>query len=242
MPFAASAVRLFVEFVEGSIYTHVLAARSPHLKYVDEGKIPKNRDLGIFCHARHGFGYQGRELDLCDGDGQRGDGAGVSNRSCNRITRSILSSYPPRFFALATFSSSFLLRTFYSLEHFYRSGRIQPLKFAKRSDRRRILDASSFNNNLLFFLLSSFYSISFFFHFKSDPSRVRRLVTIKFHVFPFMKFLLVSRHRYTIVQPVDFITCLHYCSVRFLFTQSVFFELFLLASSGNTIETIRATC
>lgn len=97
--FAASAARLFEGF-----HLHPRVTRTAcFLPIVDEGKIPKNRDLGIFWHARHEFGYQERELDLCDGDGQRGDGAQVSNRSCNRITRSILSSYPPRFFALRFF-------------------------------------------------------------------------------------------------------------------------------------------
>lgn len=46
--FAASAVRLFVASKD-SIYIHVLAenrAFLPHLKYVDERKMSKNRDLG----------------------------------------------------------------------------------------------------------------------------------------------------------------------------------------------------
>lgn len=129
-----------------------------------------------------------RELDLCDGDGQRGDGAEVSNHSCNRITRSILSSYPPRFFALATFWSSFLLQALLSGTFLSKWPDPTP-KFTKRSDRRRIrfcsysflfhlVFSTSFLNriqtaessgwlqsNFMFFLLWNFYSCRVTLHY-----------------------------------------------------------------------------
>lgn len=189
--FAVSAVRLFVAS-KGSIYIHVLAENCVFLPIWNTWTREKCRRIAIlariFCHARHEFGYQGRELDLCDGDGQRGDGAEVSNHSCNRITRSILSSYPPRFFALATFWSSFLLQALLSGTFLSKWPDPTP-KFTKRSDRRRIrfcsysflfhlVFSTSFLNriqtaessgwlqsNFMFFLLWNFYSCRVTLHY-----------------------------------------------------------------------------
>lgn len=102
--FSQHQLRLFVASKEGcspSTSTFYVAV-FPLVKYVDEGKCRRTAILaGIFCHARHEFGYQGRELDLCDGDGQRGDGATSVEPLVQPYNSVNFIELLPRFFALA---------------------------------------------------------------------------------------------------------------------------------------------
>lgn len=170
----------------------------------------------------------------------------VSNRSCNRITRSILSSYSP---VSLPSRNVLIFLPYFIREHFHRSGRIQPVRKSeirkKIGSANNLLRASSFDNNLLFFLsfFLLFHPLLFSTSFLNRTSQWRSpaLVTIKFHVFPFMKFLLSCRatlHDSPVCR-LYYVFVLLYRPVP-IYTKQYFSSSFF--SPGNTIETIRATC
>lgn len=187
--FAASAVRLFVASKD-SIYIHVLAENRvflPHLKYVDERKMSKNRDLGQNILPRSAW-------VRLSGTGIRFVWRRWTARRRRRSVEPFVQPYNSVNFI--ELPSSFLcprnVLIFVPPSGFTLWNIFIEMAWSNPEIHKKI---GSAKNSLLFLLL---FIPSRFFHFifKSDPngSRVQRLVTIKFHVFPFMKFLLVSRY------------------------------------------------
>lgn len=200
--FSQHQLRLFVASKGGgcspsasTFYVAVL----PLVKYMDEGKCRRTAILaGIFCHARHEFGYQGRELDLCDGDGQRGDGATSVEPLVQPYNSVNFIELLPRFFA--TFSSSFHTLFGNIFIEVAGSNRESP-KFAKRLDRRTICSAllRLITTSYSFFLSPFSLFIRFFFpfsFFKSDlPMAEPGVGYDQISCFSFYKiFTIVSRH------------------------------------------------
>lgn len=186
--FAASAVRLFVASKD-SIYIHVLAENRvflPHLKYVDERKMSKNRDLGQNILPRSAW-------VRLSGTGIRFVWRRWTARRRRRSVEPFVQPYNSVNFI--ELPSSFLcprnVLIFVPPSGFTLWNIFIEVTWSNPEILKKI---GSAKNSLLFLLL---FIPSRFFHFifKSDPNgRVQRLVTIKFHVFPFMKFLLVSRY------------------------------------------------
>lgn len=246
--FSQHQLRLFVASKEGcspSTSTFYVAV-FPLVKYVDEGKCRRTAILaGIFCHARHEFGYQGRELDLCDGDGQHGDGATSVEPLVQPYNSVNFIELLPRFFALA--QRSHLPSILYSGT--FSSKWPDPTGPKVRNSEKDWIGEQFAPR---FFVWQQPFILSFFLLFhpllfstsflnRTSQWRSPALVTIKFHVFPFMKFLLSCRatlHDSPVCR-LYYVFVLLYRPVP-IYTKQYFSSSFF--SPGNTIETIRATC
>lgn len=158
----------------------------PHLKYVDERKMSKNRDLGQNILPRSAW-------VRLSGTGIRFVWRRWTARRRRRSVEPFVQPYNSVNFI--ELPSSFLcprnVLIFVPPSGFTLWNIFIEVAWSNPEIHKKI---GSAKNSLLFLFL---FIPSRFFHFifKSDPNgRVQRLVTIKFHVFPFMKFLLVSRY------------------------------------------------